>query len=98
MTFEAGIFKLSEELNAVVVNPLGLLADDEELKQNFSAAEICFQMPRHSGKSQPQRNAQSESDTEEATDVLWVEREFRKLKVTFFDSEVKEPGTSDEPS
>eukprot|EP00917_Polyrhabdina_sp_WS-2016_P016128 GHVP01035021.1.p1 GENE.GHVP01035021.1~~GHVP01035021.1.p1 ORF type:complete len:250 (+),score=39.09 GHVP01035021.1:48-752(+) len=44
MTFDTGIFKLSEELNTVFIKPLGLLADDEEeLKQNFSATEISFQ-------------------------------------------------------
>eukprot|EP00917_Polyrhabdina_sp_WS-2016_P007633 GHVP01017149.1.p1 GENE.GHVP01017149.1~~GHVP01017149.1.p1 ORF type:complete len:237 (-),score=26.52 GHVP01017149.1:32-646(-) len=45
------LFKLSEELSAVVVNPLGLLTDDEELKQNFSATEISFQMPKATSKS-----------------------------------------------
>eukprot|EP00917_Polyrhabdina_sp_WS-2016_P007638 GHVP01017157.1.p1 GENE.GHVP01017157.1~~GHVP01017157.1.p1 ORF type:complete len:247 (-),score=40.08 GHVP01017157.1:1190-1900(-) len=97
MTFEAGIFKLSEELNTAAVNPLGLLADDEELKKNFSATEISFQMPKRSyssdGKSQPQPQRKaakngtdpSDSDTEETTDVSEEKREVRKLKVTFFE-------------
>eukprot|EP00917_Polyrhabdina_sp_WS-2016_P007640 GHVP01017159.1.p1 GENE.GHVP01017159.1~~GHVP01017159.1.p1 ORF type:complete len:240 (-),score=20.71 GHVP01017159.1:1190-1813(-) len=67
------LFKLSEELSAVVVNPLGLLTDDEELKQNFSATEISFQMPKATSKSFSRRRE--------------PQRKFRKLKVTFFERE-----------
>eukprot|EP00917_Polyrhabdina_sp_WS-2016_P004419 GHVP01010108.1.p1 GENE.GHVP01010108.1~~GHVP01010108.1.p1 ORF type:complete len:188 (+),score=21.07 GHVP01010108.1:57-620(+) len=45
LIFEAGLFKHSEELNTAFLQPLGRTPDnDDELKQNFSATEISFQI------------------------------------------------------
>eukprot|EP00917_Polyrhabdina_sp_WS-2016_P030346 GHVP01064772.1.p1 GENE.GHVP01064772.1~~GHVP01064772.1.p1 ORF type:complete len:244 (-),score=37.54 GHVP01064772.1:168-899(-) len=45
MTLEAGLLKLSEDLGDVFVLPSGhTVENNDELKQNFSAAEISFQM------------------------------------------------------
>eukprot|EP00917_Polyrhabdina_sp_WS-2016_P029157 GHVP01062116.1.p1 GENE.GHVP01062116.1~~GHVP01062116.1.p1 ORF type:complete len:229 (+),score=44.19 GHVP01062116.1:38-724(+) len=68
MTLEAGLFRLSEDLNSVFIQPpLGHTANnDEDLKNNFSAAELSFSMLSR-------RENSSVGNDEAKTDVILKE-------------------------
>eukprot|EP00917_Polyrhabdina_sp_WS-2016_P027270 GHVP01058251.1.p1 GENE.GHVP01058251.1~~GHVP01058251.1.p1 ORF type:complete len:144 (+),score=22.84 GHVP01058251.1:68-499(+) len=64
MTFEAALYKLSEDFNTAFIHPYGRTPDnDDELKEKFSA-EISFQMGQCFPKAKKESGESVEAETE----------------------------------